>query len=180
MPRKKDSARLCAQNAVARRQHALVWANILQLAPVRTDRGALRTHSRFPRTTDWHCGTPQPGPGLGEGLRLGAFEQSKPTRPQGVPQVKAKQSTPTVGWVGSLKSRSCDVLCHSRSLPRTRSGHLPDFDTLRKKVCYTHSLSPTFPVPTLEQMLPLKHFLNLPLKHRNKSKASLCPLGVSS
>ena len=31
------------------------------------------------RSHVWHCSTRQPGPGLGEGLRLGAFEQSKPT-----------------------------------------------------------------------------------------------------
>ena len=30
------------------------------------------------RSHAWHCITPQPGPGLGEVLRLGAFEQSNP------------------------------------------------------------------------------------------------------
>ena len=36
----------------------------------------------------------------------------------------------------ALKSRSSDILCHSRSPSRTRSGHLSDFDILRAKNVY--------------------------------------------
>ena len=50
-----------------------------QLRTFKPSLGRVWVSSSRTRSRAWHCGTPQPGPGLGEGLRLGAFEQSKPT-----------------------------------------------------------------------------------------------------